>query len=310
MMYDESIDVPNAEEVRSPTPESLASNTSRNGHDDPKMKEPMRQMTSRMSKARPMSGVVRGGTQQTHVSAELDSDLSDNSEDDDDDVQAALLEGSYNPRDYDHLNVSQDIREVFQYITCYTPQNMELDYKLRPFVPDFIPAVGDIDAFLKVARPDGQPDGLGLTVLDEPCVTQSDPAVLCLQLRVTTKQSSAKAMVVKKVEEADKNQKAIDRWIHDISELHKSKPAPTVQYSRPMPDIDSLMQEWPPQFEEKLNQLGLSTGELDCDLPTLVDIICALFDIPRYESRIESLHVLFSLYSAIKNSQFQKPEDN
>lgn len=41
-----------------------------------------------------------------------------------------------------------------------------------------------------------------------------------------------------------------------------------------MPDIDSLMQEWPPAFEEKLNQLGLPTGDLDCDLPTLVDIIC------------------------------------
>lgn len=46
-----------------------------------------------MSKSRPMSGIVRGGTQQTHPSAELDSDLSDNSDDDDDDVQAALLEG-------------------------------------------------------------------------------------------------------------------------------------------------------------------------------------------------------------------------
>lgn len=46
-----------------------------------------------MGKARPMSGIVRGGSQQPHASAELDSDLSDNSEDDDDDVQAALLEG-------------------------------------------------------------------------------------------------------------------------------------------------------------------------------------------------------------------------
>lgn len=29
--------------------------------------------------------------------------------------------------------------------------------------------------------------------------------------------------------------------------------------------------------------------------------VTALFDIPRYESRIESLHVLFSLFSAVKN---------
>lgn len=33
----------------------------------------------------------------------------------------------------------------------YTPQTIELDHKLKPFIPDFIPAVGDIDAFLKVS---------------------------------------------------------------------------------------------------------------------------------------------------------------
>lgn len=41
-------------------------------------------------------------------------------------------------------------------ITChalffrYTPQAIDLEHKLKPFNPDFIPAVGDIDAFLKV----------------------------------------------------------------------------------------------------------------------------------------------------------------
>ena len=32
----------------------------------------------------------------------------------------------------------------------YTPQSIELENKLKPFIPDFIPAVGDIDAFVKV----------------------------------------------------------------------------------------------------------------------------------------------------------------
>lgn len=77
----------------------------------------------------------------------------------------------------------------------YTPQNIKLDYKLRPFIPDFIPAVGDIDAFLKIPRPDGKVDGVGLLVLDEPCANQSDPAVLHLQLRAVAKQTSAKAVV-------------------------------------------------------------------------------------------------------------------
>ena len=40
-----------------------------------------------------------------------------------------------------------------KWVNClfrYTPQAIDLDYKLKPFIPDFIPAVGDIDAFLKV----------------------------------------------------------------------------------------------------------------------------------------------------------------
>lgn len=32
----------------------------------------------------------------------------------------------------------------------YTPESVELEHNLKPFIPDFIPAVGDIDAFLKV----------------------------------------------------------------------------------------------------------------------------------------------------------------
>lgn len=32
----------------------------------------------------------------------------------------------------------------------YTPQTIDLEHKMKPFNPDFIPAVGDIDAFLKV----------------------------------------------------------------------------------------------------------------------------------------------------------------
>lgn len=36
----------------------------------------------------------------------------------------------------------------------YSPQMIDLEHKLKPFIPDFIPAVGDIDAFLKVQHLD------------------------------------------------------------------------------------------------------------------------------------------------------------
>ena len=34
----------------------------------------------------------------------------------------------------------------------------------------------------------------------------------------------------------------VEKWIRDIEELHRNQPPPTVQYSKPMPDIDHLMQ--------------------------------------------------------------------
>jgi hypothetical protein len=75
------------------------------------------------------------------------------------------------------------------------------------------------------------------------CSTQSDPSVLELQLRAISKQSSAKSVQIRKIDSGDKNGKEIDKWIKDISDLHRSKPPPTVHYTKQMPDIDRLMQE-------------------------------------------------------------------
>ncbi len=46
----------------------------------------------------------------------------------------------------------------------YTPKVEAIATPLRPFLPDYIPALGGIDEFIKVPRPDGRPDWLGLKV--------------------------------------------------------------------------------------------------------------------------------------------------
>ncbi|KAE8592366.1 hypothetical protein XENTR_v10018739 [Xenopus tropicalis] len=252
-------------------------------------------------------------TEDTEGDDEDDDDDDDNDDDDEDDDDDDDEEGhansneGYNPADYEHLPVTAEIKELFQYITRYTPQVVELDYKLKPFIPDFIPAVGDIDAFLKVPRPDGKPDNLGLLTLDEPSTRQSDPTVMALWLSENSKQHSVTQHIkVKSLENAERNSKAIDAWIESISELHRSKPPATVHYTRPMPDIDTLMQEWPSEFEELLGKVSLPTADIDCDLSSYIDMICGILDIPVHKSRIQSLHVLFSLYSAFKNSQHFK----
>ncbi|KAL0273483.1 UNVERIFIED_CONTAM: hypothetical protein PYX00_006137 [Menopon gallinae] len=165
--------------------------------------------------------------------------------------------------------------------------------------------MGDVDTFIKVSRPDGKPSTLGLTVLDEPCTQQSDPAVLQLQLRAIEKQSSPKSMVVKKIDDAEKNGKSIEKWIKAINDLHRTKPPPSIHYTKPMPNIDNLMQEWPQKMDEKLNATPIPSPDLDCDLSTYITVICNIFDIPVYESKIQSLHAFFTLYSTMKNTKGQ-----
>lgn len=71
--------------------------------------------------------------------------------------------------------MSAEVKELFSFIDKHKPTDIELETKLKPFIPEYIPAVGDIDAFIKIPRPDKKPEKLGLTVLDEPATQQSDP---------------------------------------------------------------------------------------------------------------------------------------
>lgn len=57
----------------------------------------------------------------------------------------------YDPKAYDNLDVNSDIKSLFPLITLYSPRVIDLEFKLKPFIPDYIPAVGDVDAFIKVS---------------------------------------------------------------------------------------------------------------------------------------------------------------
>ena len=92
----------------------------------------------------------------------------------------------------------------------------------------------------------------------------------------------------------------VSRIDNSINTLHRNKPAPSVHYTKPMPDIEALMQIWPAQFEELLETARLPDAELDANLADLVRICCSILDIPVYNSLTESLHVLFTLYSEFK----------
>mmetsp|Transcript_25222 Transcript_25222/g.82793 ORF Transcript_25222/g.82793 Transcript_25222/m.82793 type:complete len:341 (-) Transcript_25222:1144-2166(-) len=219
---------------------------------------------------------------------------------------------AYNAEDYADLDVTDDVKELFQYIGRYKPTTVTLDSKLKPFIPEYIPAVGDIDEFIKVPRPDGKADDLGLKVLDEPAANQSDAIVLNLQLRAVSKQSNLRPMEVASVQNAEKDPKRVTQWIQSIQDLHKSKPAPTVSYSKNMPDIETLMEAWPAEVEEVIRGMRLPDENLPVDLKEFVKLLCGFLDIPTYTnaSLVESLHVMLTLYLEFKNNPMMRGASN
>ena len=157
-----------------------------------------------------------------------DEDNETESESENEDDENDNVEGAYDPREFEHLNVDPEVSQLFLYIQKYQSQTIILDYKLKPFIPDFIPAVGDIDAFLAVSPPESSQElslaNIGLAVLAEPVAAQSDPSVLDLQLRAVTKQIGGRAAArSKKVAGGEAASKELEKWIRDISDLHRSQ---------------------------------------------------------------------------------------
>ena len=212
----------------------------------------------------------------------------------------------YNPQDYAFLNskVSREVRDLFSHITAYTPATIECPAKLRPFIPEYIPCVGDIDTFCKVPRPDERPDNLGLVVVDEPSCNQSNPAVIKIGLQYTVGKQDRETFV-DSVEDAQHRPQVIDKWIADIKKLPKQ--LPTVTYTKPMPPIEQLMQIWPQEFEEMLaSDVAIPGPGIDLDIQQYVRVLCAILDIPTYTNLVESLHVMFTLYLEFRaNQHFQ-----
>lgn len=70
-----------------------------------------------------------------------------------------------------------------------------------------------------------------------------------------------------------------------------------------MPNLDDLMQEWPESMENLLKIHGFPSNKFNGSLSQYIDVVCSIFDIPVYKNKVLSLHLLFCLYAAVKNSQ-------
>jgi intraflagellar transport protein 46 len=48
-------------------------------------------------------------------------------------------------------SLEKDMKTLMKMIDAYKPENFEMEPKLQPFTPDYIPCIGDIDPMIKVA---------------------------------------------------------------------------------------------------------------------------------------------------------------
>lgn len=225
-----------------------------------------------------------------------------------DEVVSPGVEEVYDLKSFDTFNVSPEVKQLFSYIGLYTPRNIDLDVKLKPFIPEYVPAVGDTDPFLKIPRPDGVDDGLGLVVLDEPSLSkQSDVALLSLKLKALNKDINVNVDPEKEKIKTVTSALEIDNWIENIRKLRQETSSVSTQVvQKNLPDVEGLMQEWDAEFEQLLKTVSLPSADTDCPLDEYVTIICALLDIPIHGSKIASLQTLFSLYNEFRTSQHFK----
>ena len=126
--------------------------------------------------------------------------------------------------------------------------------------------------------------------------------LLALRLRAVAKQlpSDSAAIPVRAASCAQD----IDHWITSLRSLRQETAG--AQLAPVLPDIDRLMQEWDPQFEQALSCASLPGPDLQCDLSEYVTLLCALADVPVHGSKIAALHQLFSLYNEFRSSQHFK----
>jgi len=58
----------------------------------------------------------------------------------DEDEDEQEVPGQYNPANFANLKVSNEVKELFEYIGRYKPQKINLDTSaFKPFIPDLIP---------------------------------------------------------------------------------------------------------------------------------------------------------------------------
>lgn len=215
--------------------------------------------------------------------------------------------------EFEKLSSNSDYKGLLGFMNRFQPATIQLDTKLKPFIPPYIPSIGEVDTFLKIHKPDRSPEELGLTVLDEQTIEGVDPDTFILKLIYVVGKRGYVNNQISSIPLAEKNPKLIQNWIDKVADLPKM--SGSVPYTKNMPDIESLMQVWPEKMEQALSNVKLPNENINLGTDIYAKITCNLLDIPIHnlnsnKAVIEALHVLFSLYSVVKENQAYKNIEN
>jgi hypothetical protein len=60
------------------------------------------------------------------------------------------LNGNLNGDLNNESEKEDEMDAIFAFIDAYNPDTVPLDYRLQPFIPDYIPTIGDIDPIMQV----------------------------------------------------------------------------------------------------------------------------------------------------------------
>ena len=64
-----------------------------------------------------------------------------------------------------------EIISLYKHLKNFTPKHIAVEPTLKPFIPEYIPAVGEVDGYIKPPRPDNKEEILGIEKLDEYALT-------------------------------------------------------------------------------------------------------------------------------------------
>ncbi|KAE8885212.1 hypothetical protein PF005_g17151 [Phytophthora fragariae] len=201
--------------------------------------------------------------------------------------------------------VPREVEELFSLTDAYTPEDVDIETRLEPFLPEFTPSVGMPFDGILIPRPDGKEDKLGVEILREPSgQTNVAELELLMHVNIANQHKFRSSEVVRSIEWAAHRPQEVDQWIASVEKVQRTKPLAEVNYKQALPPLSQLMELWPEEFEDFLAARRTTLpalSELDVNLRELVKIVCALLDIPVYEGNcVQSLHLLFSLYLEIE----------